>query len=1065
MKLKSLLFISSGLATVALIAIVAANLTAETVKADYATRQAQASEQGIKGAQEYQKLIKSNVNTGEIEPEDILATREAVKANLSTRSSASEINWVEMGPNNVGGRTRALAAVDNNTLYAGSVSGGLWVSYNAGNNWSRVEGFGGDSELDDNLMVSSLAIAGNGDILVGTGSRFESPNGAAGSGFLGGGLFISTDNGDSFSLVEGTQPTLFNGNSDWTFIEQLRTDPLDPNKVWIAFDSGLGYYNVETDELYDPTQEGALPGLSSGGVDDIQVTPDGSVMLAANRFQAVYRSLDGGETWEDASTGLPGGNRVELAISPDDPNYMYALFSNNGSMGGAYASTNMGESWEEIWPGGNPNYDLFGSNGQGFYDNIVIAKKGDPETAFFGGVTLWKCGATTQQPEQIAANFAFGTSNLYVHSDIHEFMYTDDGTLYIGTDGGVFKSTDNGETFSTSSKGYNTIQFYDIAHSSRDNVMGGTQDNGTLYIPNDGTFLSDLEAVSVMGGDGFGTEISKVTADPQGAFFGTIYYGDLRRSYAGDEPSQFYSGDLATLFGNNDGEVGQFFTCIELHENTDNPNSEQYVVLQNPYDSTFVSDEPTDFTVFSENMAIPYTYTLPAGDTLRYWEELVRPEVILDEELGETDPNYFWLETQILAEIIVECDTVDSTQTGTDIEEVLNPIDSCYTVQTGPDSDTTICIVIGYDTTTVETPIFDYTVQCDSMYRYAEDVQTEVKERIRVLDPYTSMLAIGFQGSAGIWLTRQGLDFNTTPEWYKVVPSVNGYVTDIEFSKDGNHMFYTTTAGRLYRLDGLQDAWTAEGFANLPAPVEMETSSSVAMDVAVDPNDNDHVIVVYGNYGGSNKVKRTTNATSATPTFSNVWNLDNSTLNAMPVYSCLIDVNDPDRYLVGTEFGIYLSENAGDSWEQCNTGDMEKVPVYTLDQQIYDNERFIDATNAGFIYAGTHGRGIFKTEDYSFTNVDEEDGFDSDNQAQLLVYPNPTSNNATLEFVSDAGVKDATVKIYNISGKLMKTIRKGNLPGGKNSLRLDLSELPVGNYILSLEAGKASGVSKFVIMR
>jgi photosystem II stability/assembly factor-like uncharacterized protein len=644
-------------------------------------------------------------------------------------------------------------------------------------------------------------------------------------------------------------------------------------------------------------------------------------------------------------------------------------------------------------------------------------------------------------------------------------MYTEDGTLYIGTDGGIFKSTDNGQTFSTSSKGYNTIQFYDIAHSSRDNVMGGTQDNGTQYITNDGTFLSDLEAVRVMGGDGFGTEISKVTADNQGAFFGTVYNGDLRRSYAGSEPSQFYSGDLADLFAANNGEVGQFFTCIELHENTDNPNSEQFVILTNPYDSTFVSDEPTDFAVLSENMSIPFTYTLPAGDSLRYWEELVRPEVILDEELGDMDPDYFWLEAQILAEIIVQCDTVDTTQVGTDIEEVLTPIDSCYTVMTGPETDTTLCITIGYDTTTVETPIYEFTVECDSTYRYAEDVITEVNERILVNDPYTSMLAIGFQGSAGIWLTRQGLDFNTTPEWYKVVSNVGGYVTDLEFSKDGNHLFYTTTSGRLFRLDGLQDAWTAEEFANLPAPVQLATSGNVALDVAVDPNDNDHLIVSYGNYGGANKVRRSTNATSATPSFTNIWSLDNSALNAMPVYSCLIDVNDPDRYFVGTEFGIYVSEDAGDSWVQCNSGDMEKVPVFTLDQQIYDNERFIDATNAGFIYAGTHGRGIFKTEDYSFTSVGEQDDFASDGQPQLLVYPNPTSNNATLEFTTASDVKDAKVKIYNISGKLMKTIRKGNLPGGKHSLRLDLSELPVGNYIMSLEAGASSGVSKFVIMR
>lgn len=1067
MKLKNLLFISSGLATVALIALVFSNISADIVKADYSTREAQAPQEGIKGAQEYYQLIKSNVNTGKIEPEDFQRTRKALK---QTNMKSSDINWIEMGPDNVGGRTRALAAVDNNTLYAGSVSGGLWVTYNAGNNWSRVEGFGGASDLADNLMVSSLAIAGNGDILVGTGSRFESGgNGSGGSGFLGGGLYISTDDGDSFELVEGTQPILFSGNADWAYIEQLRTDPNDPNRVWIAFNGGLGYYDVDTQELYDPQEQGALSGLSSGRIDDLQIAADGSVMTVVTGFNSIFRSLDGGQNWESSNTSPFPVNigRLEMAISPDDSNYMYALCATNGgSMAGAFASTDKGATWFEIWPGGT-FYEPFGSNGQGNYDNIVIVKKGDPETAFFGGVTLWKCGATTQQPEIIASNFAFGTSNLYVHSDIHEFLYTDDGTLYIGTDGGVFKSNDNGQTFSTASKGYNTIQFYDIDHSPRDAVMGGTQDNGTLFIPNDGTFLSDLSARSVLGGDGFGTEISQVTANNEISYFASLYYGDLRRISGVGEPSNFYSGDLESLFIENGGEIDQFYTCIGLYENTDDPNSQQYVELVNPYDSTFVSDEPTDFPVFTANLSMPFTYTLPAGDSLRYWDELVRPEVIYDEELGEFDPEYFWLEAQILDEIIVECDTVDSTLTGTETEEILNPIDSCYVLQTGPETDTTICITIGYDTTFVETDIYDYTVECDSMYRYAADVVPEVHERIRVLDTYTTMLAIGFSGSNGVWLTRQGLNFNTTPEWFKVVPSVGGgYVTDIEFSRDGNHMFYTTTGGRAYRLDGLQELWSQEDVADLPSPVQIATSGSVAMDIAVDPNDKDHVIIAYGNYGGGSKVRRSVNATSANPTFSNVWSLDNPDLNGMPCYSALIDVNNSDRYFVGTEFGMYVSEDAGDSWEQCNSADMEKVPVFSLQQQIFDNERYIDANNAGYVYAGTHGRGAFKTEDFTFTNVDEYGGSEDDEaQHQLLIYPNPSSNSATLNFTAKENIEDTRIRIFNVRGSLIKEVRKGSMTKGEQSVQLDFSDLPVGNYILNLEAGTSSGVSKFVIMR
>ena len=83
--------------------------------------------------------------------------------------------------------------------------------------------------------------------------------------------------------------------------------------------------------------------------------------------------------------------------------------------------------------------------------------------------------------------------------------------MYIATDGGIYRSDDNGESYTACNRNYNVTQFYGIAHGAGQEVLGGTQDNGSLLIPSDGSFLSEQMAVEVNGGDGFDATISHVT--------------------------------------------------------------------------------------------------------------------------------------------------------------------------------------------------------------------------------------------------------------------------------------------------------------------------------------------------------------------------------------------------------------------------------------------------------------------------------------------------------------------------------------------------------------------------
>ena len=114
-------------------------------------------------------------------------TRQTAAAQSANRSSTSHY-WNAMGPDNVGGRTRCILAVNELQLFTGGVSGGLWRSWNKGDNWERVASFPA-------AMVASIAMAGNGDLYVGTGTQFDGVSGVGGSGFRGDGVYRSTNMG------------------------------------------------------------------------------------------------------------------------------------------------------------------------------------------------------------------------------------------------------------------------------------------------------------------------------------------------------------------------------------------------------------------------------------------------------------------------------------------------------------------------------------------------------------------------------------------------------------------------------------------------------------------------------------------------------------------------------------------------------------------------------------------------------------------------------------------------------------------------------------------------------
>jgi len=119
----------------------------------------------------YLNMLRGNPQTGVVDPNDyLLAQQQAQKLSAKKNKAALGMVWEQMGPDNVGGRGRAILVDRNNpnTIYAGSVAGGLFVSHNNGNTWTEI------NRLADNNAISCITQTTNGRIFFGTGSTFES---------------------------------------------------------------------------------------------------------------------------------------------------------------------------------------------------------------------------------------------------------------------------------------------------------------------------------------------------------------------------------------------------------------------------------------------------------------------------------------------------------------------------------------------------------------------------------------------------------------------------------------------------------------------------------------------------------------------------------------------------------------------------------------------------------------------------------------------------------------------------------------------------------------------------
>lgn len=484
----------------------------------------------IKVFQEMYHMMRADAN-GEVKRSDVMKARQQMKArrqNGGTR--AVSLSWEQVGPDEQGGRTRAVHFDINNPsrMYAAGVSGGLFWSDNSGLSWTEHP----DNTQFGHLGISAIAQAPNGDIYVGTGEDFP---GAINDGtnhgnasFIGEGIWKSSDNGQTFQHLLATKPTVENSESDpWVYVNELAVSPNNSDHVFAATTGGL---MISVDGGQSWTDADIDVGTNNNSR-EVAVGTNGVVYahIGVNYFRStngvVFTRMSG-------TGGFPSGQtRIDFGVSPVDANYVYALCLSGpgfGNLQGVYESTDAGLTWTTIALE-SPTFNPLGN--QGGYDMVLGNDGAQADRIFVGGqLSFWSYSGTDGWNQLASWAPESPTNPYFVHADMHDVKVhpNNPDILFVASDGGLSASMNAQNkypTFVTRNKGYITTQFYGIDAHSSGYILGGTQDNGTRLV--DFTGNTRNESREVQGGDGGFCNFSKLK---NGAMFAEVTDGEVRRT-------------------------------------------------------------------------------------------------------------------------------------------------------------------------------------------------------------------------------------------------------------------------------------------------------------------------------------------------------------------------------------------------------------------------------------------------------------------------------------------------------------------------------------------------------
>ncbi len=419
-----------------------------------------------------------------------------VSDTLSAKNLFGDLSARQIGPALMSGRINDMETHPTNPriIYAGTAGGGVWKSNDAATTFNPI--------FDDHAQsIGAVALDPNdpdNTIYVGTGETWT-----RNSVSVGDGLYKSIDGGTNWNKI---------GLENSERIANIVVNPNNSNEVYVAV---LG-------ALWSDSEERGVFKSSDGGVTwdkilytnpktgcaDFVMDPSNPDILYASMWEfrrtawsfesggensALYKSTDAGKTWNKIHNGFPEGNlgRLGVAVAPSNSNILYTVIeAKEDARKGLYKSEDAGQSWKQL------NND-FGITVRPFYFSRITVDPKNEDVIVKGGLSgsISRDGGLTFKD----------LGNM--HSDIHDVVFdiNDSDRMFVGTDGGVYRSWNGGTTMEIV-ENLPLSQFYHVSVDNEEpyNIYGGLQDNGSWYGPSRATGgIQARDWNSIGPGDGF----------------------------------------------------------------------------------------------------------------------------------------------------------------------------------------------------------------------------------------------------------------------------------------------------------------------------------------------------------------------------------------------------------------------------------------------------------------------------------------------------------------------------------------------------------------------------------
>ncbi len=448
-----------------------------------------------------------------------------VSKTIGGNNLIASATWTPMGPfgamsgTQKSGRMGFITIDPTNTLnlWVGAPAGGLWKSVNGGISWTT------NTDLLPVIGCSDLAIdpTNTSVMYLATGDGDAGDTRSIG--------VLKSTNGGATWVNTGLTNTVNN----YFVIRRLLINPSNTQIVMAATSSGI-YRTINGGTNW--TQ------INGNNTYDLEFKPgDPNTVYAAGSFFSM--STNGGVNFTAITNGIPnsGVNRMAIAVTPADANYVYVLASSSANSGyqGFYLSTNSGSAFTAS----TNTLNLLGwavagndSGGQGWYDLCIAVSPTNKNDVVVGGVNVWRT-TNAGNSWSLYGHWFGGGGAPFTHADQHDLEYDANGTLYNANDGTIYKRT--GATWTEISGTINISQIYKIGMSSltANKWITGHQDNGT-------NIWNGVNYSATLGGDGMDCFYDRTNDNN---VFGEYQVGGMQRSTNGGAS---WTGCVSGLTGN-----------------------------------------------------------------------------------------------------------------------------------------------------------------------------------------------------------------------------------------------------------------------------------------------------------------------------------------------------------------------------------------------------------------------------------------------------------------------------------------------------------------------------------